>query len=147
SGTVSDSTGALVPGVSITIEETSKRISRSTLSDSSGLYRFPQVPPGNYRLTANAAGFAEVVINRLELSVNSPATVNLELRQVKGTAETVTVTAQTPQLNATDASLGNAIGTQEVLQLPLYLRNVVGLLTFQPGVTSFTDSTSDDRNG
>jgi hypothetical protein len=147
SGSVTDATGALAPNVAIAIEETSRGIGRSTLSDSAGRYSFSQIPPGTYRLTAKATGFADVVIESLELLVNSPATVNVELRQVRGLAETVTVTAQATQLNATDASLGNAIATREVLQLPLYLRNVVGLLTFQPGVTSFTESTTDDRNG
>ena len=59
----------------------------------------------------------------------------------------MTVSAEAIQVNTTDASLGNAIGTKEVLQVPLYLRNVVGLLALQPGVTSFNDSNTDDRNG
>src|SRR5262245_45110604 len=147
SGSVTDSSGALAPNVAIAIEETSRGIGRSTHSDSAGRYNFSQIPPGTYRLTAKATSFADVVIDSLALLVNSPATVNVELRQARGLAEAVTVSAQATQLNATDASLGNALATSEVIQLPLYLRNVVGLPTFQPGVTSFTESTSDDRNG
>jgi hypothetical protein len=146
-GSVSDPTSALVPNVSITLEETNRGISRSATSDEAGRYSFSQIPPGRYRLTARASGFAEVVVEPLELLVNTPATINVTLQQLRGVSETVTVSAQAVQLNATDASLGNAIGTKEVLQLPLYLRNVVGLLTFQPGVTSFNDSSGDDRNG
>ncbi|MFN0172046.1 MAG: carboxypeptidase regulatory-like domain-containing protein [Bryobacteraceae bacterium] len=147
SGSVTDATGALVPAVAITIEDTSKGLARSSTSDASGRYSFAQIPPGKYRLVAKAPGFSDVVVDNLELQVNTPATVNLELRNVTGVAETITVSALATQLNATDASLGNAIGTKEVLQLPMYLRNVVGLLTFQPGVTSFNESSTDDRNG
>jgi hypothetical protein len=147
SGLVTDASGAIVANVAITLEDKSRGLVRNTVSDETGLYNFAQIPPGKYRLAAKTPGFAEVVIENVELQVNTPATVNLELRQVAGVAETITVSAVATQLNATDASLGNAIGTKEVLQLPMYLRNVVGLLTFQPGVTSFTESSSDDRNG
>ena len=150
SGTVTDATAALVPGAAITIEDTGRGFTRSTTSDATGRYSFPQIPPGRYRLVTKMKGFNDVVIEDLELQVNSPATVNVELRQVSGVAEAVTVNAEAMQLNTTDASLGNAVGTKEVLQLPMYLRNVVGLLTFQPGVTAFTnrsDSATDDRNG
>ncbi len=147
SGTVTDATGAVVPGTAVAIEETGKGFNRAATSDDTGRYTFPQIPPGKYRLIAKMGGFADVVIDNLELQVNSPATVNVELSKVSGVAETINVSAQATQINATDASLGNAIGTKEVLQLPLYLRNVVGLLTFQPGVTSFNDSSTDDRNG
>ena len=146
SGTVSDASGAVAPNVTVVIEDTSRGLSRTAVSDETGRYRFAQIPPGKYRLTAKSVGFADVVVENLELQVNSPATQNVSLR-VKEVTETVTVSAEAIQVNTTDASLGNAIGTKEVLQVPLYLRNVVGLLAFQPGVTSFNDSNTDDRNG
>jgi hypothetical protein len=147
SGSVSDATGAVVPNVNITIEDVNRGFSRPAVTDDVGRYGFPQIPPGRYRLVAKAAGFADVVIDPVELAVNSPATVNIVLQQIKGVTETVTVNAETIQVNTTDASLGNAVGTREVLQVPLYLRNVVGLLAFQPGVTVFNESTTDERNG
>ncbi len=146
SGTVSDASGAVAPGVTILVEDSGRGISRTTVSDETGRYSFAQILPGKYRLTTKAAGFADVVVENLELQVNSPATVNVSLR-VKEVTETVTVSAEAIQVNTTDASLGNAIGTKEILQVPLYLRNVVGLLAFQPGVTSFNDNRSDERNG
>src|SRR5213593_72738 len=76
SGTVSDPTGAVVPNVSITIEETTRGTSRSATTDDGGRYGFPQIPPGKYRLVAKATGFADVVIEALELLVNTPATIN-----------------------------------------------------------------------
>lgn len=147
SGTVSDASGSAMPNASVTVEDINRGLTRNVMSDEAGRYAFPQIPPGKYKLTAKMTGFNDVVIESIELQVNSPATVNIEMKQISGVAETVTVSAQVSQVNATDASLGNAIGTEEVLQLPMYLRNVVGLLTFQPGVTSFNTSRSDERNG
>ena len=146
SGTVSDATGAVAPNVTVILEDVSRGFSRTTVSDETGRYNFLQILPGKYRLTTKAVGFADVVVQAVELQVNTPATVNISLR-VKEITETVTVNAEAIQVNTTDASLGNAIGTKEVLQVPLYLRNVVGLLAFQPGVTSFNDSSTDNRNG
>src|SRR5688572_8303079 len=124
SGTISDATGAVAPNVTVIIEDTSRGFSRTAVSDETGRYSFAQILPGKYRLTAKSVGFADVVVENLELQVNSPATVNVSLR-VKEVTETVTVSAEAIQVNTTDASLGNAIGTKEVLQVPLYLRNVV----------------------
>src|SRR5437867_691661 len=146
SGSITDPSGALAPNVTVLVEDASRGISRTTVSDEAGRYSFSQIPPGKYRLTAKAPGFADLVVQSVELQVNTPATVSLVL-QVKGESQTVTVSAEAIQVNTTDASLGNAIGTKEVLQVPLYLRNVVGLLAFQPGVTSFNDNNTDDRNG
>jgi len=146
SGTISDATGSVAPNVTVIIEDASRGVNRTAASDETGRYSFLQILPGKYRLTARAVGFADVVVENLELQVNSPATVNVSLR-VREVTETVTVSAEAIQVNTTDASLGNAIGTREILQAPLYLRNVVGLLAFQPGVTSFNENTSDNRNG
>jgi len=147
SGTVTDPTGAAMANASVTVEDINRGLTRISISDEAGRYAFPQIPPGKYKLLAKTTGFNDVVIESVELQVNSPATINIEMKQVSGVAETVTVSAQVSQVNATDASLGNAIGTKEVLQLPMYLRNVVGLLTFQPGVTSFNTNRADERNG
>ncbi len=70
--------------------------------------------------------------------VNEPATLDLKFVKVGSTTETVQVTAAAVQVNTTDASLGNAIGTNAIIQMPMYARNVVGLLAFQPGVTSYS---------
>ena len=74
SGTVSDATGAVAPNVTVVIEDTSRGLSRTAVSDETGRYSFAQILPGKYRLTAKAVGFADVVVENLELQVNSPAT-------------------------------------------------------------------------
>src|SRR5262245_12669379 len=88
SGSVSDPTGAVVPNVSITLEDTRRGLSRPAVSDEVGRYGFPQVLPGRYRLVVKAPGFADVVIDPVELAVNTPATVNITLQQLRGVTET-----------------------------------------------------------
>jgi hypothetical protein len=133
-GTVSDSTGAVIPNASITLVNNDTTARRETRSDDEGRYSFQQVQPGHYRLEAKAAGFSGTVVNDVRLLVSTPATVPIVL-EVGPVASTVEVTSESLQLSTTDASIGNAIGDKPITQLPFEARNVVGLLALQPGVT------------
>ena len=145
SGTVTDPTGGIIPGATITIVNSQTGIQRTTTSNAEGLYSIPQILPGTYKLTAKAAGFADISISTVTLEVNSPATVNVKFEKIGAVSETVQVEATAIQLNTTDASLGNAVSTQAILELPFFARNVVGLLSLQPGVASYGDD--DSRSG
>lgn len=147
SGTVSDPTGAVIPGATIQLENVNTGTTRETASDSAGLYSFPQMQPGTYKITAKVQGFQNVTISDVRLLVNSPATINIPFEKVGAVAETVAVTAEAVQLNTSDATLGNAIGNEVIVELPFFARNVAGLLAFQPGVTAFNEDTTDYRNG
>ena len=136
-GTVMDPTGAVVPAASITITNIATGAQRATVSDSQGRYTISQVVPGSYKVSAKASGFAEAAIAKVDLLVNQPATIPIKFEKVGSTSETVQVEAAADQVNTTDASIGNAIGTQAIIQMPMFARNVAGLLAFQPGVTSF----------
>jgi hypothetical protein len=110
----------------------------------------PQLPPGNYQLVAKASGFTDVTIKSVDLRVDTPATINIKFEKLGAVAETVQVEAAAIQVNTTDATIGNAISTQAIMELPMYARNVAGLLAFQPGVTSFGafgQGNLDDRSG
>jgi hypothetical protein len=135
SGRVVDPTGAAVPSASLTLQNVNTGAERKTVSDGVGSYIFPQVVPGLYKLQAKAAGFADVVVNEIRLLVNTPATVNVAFEKIGTVAETVAVSAESITLNTTDASLGNSISGKVITQLPFEARNVVGLLSFQPGVS------------
>ena len=150
-GSVLDPTGAAIPNVVLVLENLGTRASRNTKSDGQGAYAFVQVTPGEYRLTAKAAGFSDVMVNSIRLLVNTPATVNVTFEKVGAVAETISVIADATQVNTTDATVGNSFGTKPITQLPFEGRNVVGLLSLQPGV-SFTDqpgssATTTDRSG
>jgi hypothetical protein len=147
-GTVVDPSGAAVPNANLTLLNVQTNAERSVTSDSRGNYLFAQVNPGLYKLTAKAAGFADIVVNEIRLLVASPATVNITFEKVGSIAQTVEVASDAVQVNTSDATLGNAFGTKPIVQLPLNARNVVGLLALQPGVTFTANSdTAVDRSG
>jgi len=136
-GTVTDPTGAVIPGATITIVNIDTAAQRDATSDAKGNYTIQQIAPGNYRLTAKAGGFVDVVVDRMELLVNAPATVPIVFAKLGSTTQSVQVEAAAVQVNTTDASLGNAINSNAIIQLPTYVRNITGLLGLQAGVTSF----------
>jgi len=150
-GTISDPSGAVIPGAKVTLTNVDTGIERVIASGSDGVYDFLQVSPGNYRLTVEAPSFRKFLRENIELLVNSPATVNVTL-EVGHATEVVAVSAEAPLLNTTDASLGNAIGETQVKQLPLEARNVAGLYALEPGVVSVSsrqdfDVDNDTRSG
>ncbi|MEJ7606829.1 MAG: carboxypeptidase regulatory-like domain-containing protein, partial [Bryobacteraceae bacterium] len=130
----------------IEIRNASTGAKRSALSDASGFYAFPQLAPGIYHLTAGAPGFSSVELKDIRVSVNSPVTADVKL-EVGNMQQSLQVTADTTQVNTTDATIGHAFGTTPILQLPLEGRNVVGLLALQPGVAFIGENQTDSRNG
>ncbi len=144
-GTVTDPSGAVVPNAVITVVNTETGLQRQDKSDVQGRYGMEQLPPGTYKLMAKASGFADIVIQKVELLVNQPATLPITFEKIGATSTTISVEANATQVNTQDASLGNAVGTQAIVELPFFARNVANLLQYQPGVTSF--GTTDDRNG
>jgi len=145
-GIVTDPSGAVIPSATVMLENVDTLTSRQTTSDEAGRYVFPQVPPGSYRVRAKAQGFSETVINDVHLLVSTPTTVNIALK-LGSVADTVQVTAEAAQVNTTDASIGNAYGTRPIQELPLEGRNVVGLLSLQPGVTFTGENDGSSKNG
>jgi hypothetical protein len=143
-GVVSDPSGSVIAGATLEIEGATG-VKRSTTTTTAGTYNFAQLPPGSYKLTVKTQGFTTKVFNDVQLLVNQPATLNVTL-EVGAVTETVSVEASATQVNTVDASLGNAFGSKPILQLPFEARNVVGLLTLQPGV-SFTGDAASYRSG
>ncbi|MDX2179764.1 MAG: carboxypeptidase-like regulatory domain-containing protein [Bryobacteraceae bacterium] len=147
-GTVADPTGAVIPGAAVRLESLDRGFTRDAATDSTGRFAFLQVQPGKFKITAKASGFSEVIVNDVVLEVNQPGKVNIVFEKIGAVAETISVSAEGAQINTTDATVGNTIGATAILQVPLFARNLAGLLAFQPGVTSFGDATGQaDRNG
>lgn len=118
SGTVTDVSNTVIPGAGVTLTNVDTHAQRVTKGDCVGNYVFSEVVPGAYNLEVKAAGFEARQITGLQLLVNSPATVDVKLN-VGSTKQQVTVNANAQLLNPTDASLGNAIGTTVIMQLPM----------------------------
>jgi hypothetical protein len=142
-GSVVDPSGAVVPGAEIVAVNLETNLRRTATTDSQGRYSFPQMQPSTYQLSARATGFSEVVVRDVHLLVNTPATVDIRF-EVGAIQQTVAVSAEAVQVNTQDATIGNAVGTRPILELPFDARNVVGLLSIQPGVTFFGDPSQRD---
>jgi Carboxypeptidase regulatory-like domain/TonB-dependent Receptor Plug Domain len=148
-GSVTDPSGASVAGAKITLTNPATGLQRTTTSNAAGLYQFVDVPPGDYRLEVNATGFARYHAAKVTLVVSTPSTIPIRL-WVAGVAESVTVEAETPLINRSDASLGNVVEQDQIAELPIAGRNVVELLSLQPGVAYLGDNlnaTTDTRSG
>jgi hypothetical protein len=135
-GTVVDAQGAAVPGAAVTLVDPATNQTRTQASDEDGHFAFDLVPPGTYRVEAEAKGFKKVVLTNVQALVAKPTEVSVAL-EVGQVTDTVTVSANTAEglVNTQDASLGNNFVTQQITQLPLEARNVNSLLTLQPGAT------------
>ena len=133
-GTVTDSTGAMVPGVSITLRNPENNLTYKTATDQSGEFRFPTVPAGSYELTAERDGFRKVVHSAFAVHAAEPAHVNVVL-QVGALSEQITVTEAPPVVNTVTANEGNTITGQQVNSLPLTNRVFTQLMSLEPGVS------------
>lgn len=147
-GVVTDSSGGVVPGASVTITRGSTGQVLQETTNGRGEYQFSQLAPGTWTVTVKAKGFADQskVGNLL---VSQPATIPFTM-SVQAVNQTVNVSAETETLNTSDASLGDAIGNRTIQSLPMIDRNVPDLLSLQPGVLylgHIVDTDSDSRTG
>ena len=146
-GTVTDPSNAAIPNATVHLVNTDTNLERTATTDSQGNYAFVQVAPGTYSVTVEASGFSTSKQQGVQLLVNLPATLNIKMK-IGAATQTVTVTEQAPVLNTTDASEGNTMGTLQLEQLPIEGRDVVQLLSLQPGVVYTSDRTDlDTTNG
>ena len=134
-GTITDPQGGVIPQASVTLANLDNGSKRQAATSESGEYQFPQIAPGNYQIIAEKPGFSTVTRGGIKLLVNTPATLDLAM-DIGTTGEVVNVMSEAPLLNTVDASVGNAFSENQVRQLPLQTRNVVELLSLQPGVTT-----------
>ncbi len=139
SGVVTDQTGALVGGAKVTAENVKTGVAAITTSNDSGVYSFPALLPGSYRITAEHAGFRKYVLSDLDLEVGARLTINVTL-ELGSTAEAVEVRADAELVSAATSSVGSVIAGRKVLELPLQGRSAYDLLTTQAGVLGFNFS-------
>jgi Carboxypeptidase regulatory-like domain/TonB-dependent Receptor Plug Domain len=133
SGYVRDSSGASVPGATVTARMTEQQFVRTTSTDSEGFYNFPAMPPGTYELAFEGKGFQRQTQTGVTLTVNQNLRADSSLQL--GTVETqVTVEATAPIVDTTSPTLSGLIDDRRVVDLPLNGRNVIGLARILPGV-------------
>jgi Carboxypeptidase regulatory-like domain/TonB-dependent Receptor Plug Domain len=136
SGVVTDSAGAVITGASVVLTNTATTVSRSTVTNNEGFYRFDAVDLGTYTVKINATNFGAVTKSNIVVSANLTSTVDAQLSP--GTQElTVDVTAETGALLQTEAPVrGGNIDSTRITELPIATRNPVSLALTLPGVST-----------
>jgi carboxypeptidase family protein len=134
-GTVTDPQGGAVAGATVTLTNMARNFTRTQTTNEEGTYAFSAIPPGTYRVEAEAGGFKKASVSDVNALVETPTEINVKL-EVGNVNEVVNIVAGSEApLNTADATIGNAFESRRIEQLPLNARNVVGLLSLQPGVT------------
>ena len=144
-GTVTDASGAVVPGVEVTITQAGTGISLKTTSGDEGNFVFPTVAPSTYNVTASRPGFQAFKDNGVQVRADSAVTVNVALKAGNAT-ETVTVSADTAQIDVTTGTLQQVIGGAQVNDLPLNGRNAAQLTEEVAGITIAPPAQADQGN-
>jgi len=135
SGTVADSTGAVIPGAKVTLTNSGTQQVRSVTTDGSGSYRFSALAPGSYTLSTSAPNFSTSTLSNVTVVAETPRDVNVTL-QLGQTSQTVEVNADTvPTLQTGDASIGSTVTSEEIQRLPLFGADPYELLRTAPGIS------------
>jgi Carboxypeptidase regulatory-like domain len=145
-GTVTDSTGAIVPGAKVTVTNTATNAAFQTVSSSSGDYNAPSLNPGVYKVTVVAPGFQKSVTNTITLTVDQKIRVDVSLKP--GTVNTtLEVTAQSVVLDTDTAAQSQLLSQAQVANLPLNGRNFMQLLLVTAGAVTVGGEQGTMRQG
>lgn len=145
-GTVTDPSGAVISGATVTATNVGTGQSRSTTTDSSGSYKFGLLPPGNYSLKFSASGFKTADVPSVTVSVAETPVLNKAL-EVGAQSEQITVESTAETIQTQNATNGGVVGSQEVTELPLVSRNYTQIVNLSPGVVSNVTTASSVGNG
>jgi len=138
-GVITDPSGAVIPGATVTITENGTNASKTVKTQAAGNYLFPNLRPSSYTLKAEAQGFRAVERKDVILQVDQRATLNLAL-SMAGVTSVVEVREAAPLLDTGSPSLGTDVNNQMVSQVPLPGRDFFGLVFLNAGVTETTGS-------
>ncbi len=145
-GTVTDDTGAILPGATVTITHTDTGLVRTVVSDSAGEFTAPSLPTGTYQLHAELQGFKAITIPDIRLGVDQRLRFNVKL-EVGAVSETITVVGSSPLVQTSSSELGTTVDEEQIKQLPLNGRNFVNLTRTVPGVVRGIPGSNIDGGG
>jgi hypothetical protein len=146
SGTVRDSSGAVLPGATIVVANEDTGAVRTVPTDSAGHYLASSLNPGQYKITASLEGFQALVRSGVDLTVGRQAIINLDL-QVGVITQSVEVTGEAPLVATVGGGLGNTIDSSSIAELPLNGRDLAQLVTLQAGVVNYTAGDPEPGGG
>ena len=132
-GTITDSSGAVMPGTTVTLRNAGTGLTRTVTTDAAGEYTVPSLPTGKYTVTAELSGFKTVSVPNVDLGVDQHVRINVRL-EVGAVEESVTVTGVSPLVQTSTSELGTTVGGEQIQTLPLNGRNFVNLTRTVPGV-------------
>jgi hypothetical protein len=133
SGIVTDATGAVIPGVMISIKNRATGVVRTVMTDEAGLYSAPNLQAGGYDVTASQPGFSTVVQSNITLTVGAQQELNITMK-VGESAQLVEVTEAAPLVQVTSSVISGVVESTTVTELPLNGRDWASLATLSPGV-------------
>ena len=133
-GIVTDESGAVVPGATVTATQVSTNVSYTRETNQAGQYTIGNLTPGSYSITTSKSGYAKYAVNNFVLEVGQTARLNIVL-QVGSVSQTIAVTTAMPVLQSENSSISQVIAPTAVAQLPLNGRNMTQLAVITPGVT------------
>jgi Carboxypeptidase regulatory-like domain/TonB-dependent Receptor Plug Domain len=146
-GTVADSSGAVVPGATVTVTNVHTAVAKTSKVDATGDYNFPVLEPGDYEVAAQLTGFQSQTQKGVRLDANQNVHVNFAL-QVGSMEQNVTVDATTTLVNTRESQIGQTVDQKRIEDLPLNGRNAYDLVQILPGVTNYTpDVATGSRAG
>jgi hypothetical protein len=145
-GVVRDSSGAVLPGVTVSLVNAGTGLSRTVVTDSKGEYTAPLLPTGTYNVTAELSGFNKVALSNVHLGVDQKVKVDLKL-EVGQLTETVEIQAEVPLLQTSSSDLATTIEGEQIKTLPLNGRNFVSLTRTIPGVLRGNPGSNIDGAG
>jgi outer membrane receptor protein involved in Fe transport len=134
SGVLKDQTGGVLPGVTVTAKNPATGLTRSAVSEPSGEYRVPALPPGTYTVTAELQGFGTETRPDIVLVIDQDAVINFTLKPATVT-EAVTVTGESPIVDTTKSDVSTAVSTQQIQDLPVASRRWIDLAMLTPGTS------------
>ena len=134
-GQVSDTSGGVLPGVSVTIRNMDTNVTRDVVTDGNGRYRAVALQPGRYEVSGTLSGFEAKPITDVTIQVGQTAAIDLKMHPA-GVAETVTVAAEAPVIDTRRTDVSNVIGEQAIQNLPITGRRWDNFVLLSPGVTN-----------
>ena len=145
-GTVTDPSGAVIAGATVTATNIGTGQARTSTTDASGSYKFSLLSPGNYSVKISAAGFKTSEVKSITVNATETAVLNQPLA-VGAQSEQIVVESTTERLQTQNATMGTLVGSQTVTTLPLSSRNYTNIIDLSPGVVANVASAAAVGNG
>jgi outer membrane receptor protein involved in Fe transport len=145
-GTVSDPSGGVIAGATVTATSLGTGQSRTTTTDANGAYRFSLLPPGNYDVKFSASGFKTADVPSITIDITETPTLNRAL-EIGAQSQQVTIEATAVTVQTENATIGGLVAGQTVTELPLSTRNYTQVIDLSPGVTANVATATSVGNG